>query len=150
MLKTSFFALFLLGVSTFSYAGDLPSTLNGSTFIFQVVGNYNPKTNPNAFQVYRMSFTKSNYSYVVLSSNQHYSGKYTYQRKNVNGVSVGVIRLGESDAGQPTNYTMTLVGDNHSGYYIYKQATGAIKPNVRMNVAKYYLVDLHTKKKLTH
>jgi len=150
MLKTSIFTLSLLCVSTLSYAADLPNTLNGSTFIFQVVGDYNPKTNPNAAQVYKMSFTKNKYSYVVLASNQHFNGKYSYQKKNVNGVSVGVITLGESDAGKATHYSMVLVGDNHSGYYIYKQTTGAIKPNARMNVAKYYLVDIQTKKKTNH
>lgn len=138
MLKYIIGMLLLCGSIT-ALSAQLPKTLEGTTFIFQVVGEYNPKDNPNAGAVYKMSFDQHKYHYTVLSSQTHYQGKYSYQRKNVNGVYVGVIKLAEYDSKNPTNYYMILVGDGRSGYYIYKQTQGAIKPNQRLNVAKYYI-----------
>lgn len=121
-------------------AQPLLKSLVGQHFIFQILGSYNPKSNPNADSSYELAFTKHRYIYRVLGTKKIYKGYYTYVRKSVNGVFIGVINLKEKDSGKPTAYHMILIGNKLQGFYVYQQNIGAIKPNVRMNLAKYYVL----------
>lgn len=118
----------------------LPQSIVGKTFIFQIIGSYNPESNPNADTSYQMIFSKKHYTYRILANGKSYKGRYHYVRKKVNGVLIGVIALKEKDSGKATAYHMILIGNDRSGFYIYQQRFGAIKPNVRMNLAKYYIL----------
>lgn len=119
---------------------SLPQSLIGKTFIFQIIGSYNPKNNPNAGTSYQMIFSKKYYTYRILASGKIYKGRYHYVRKKINGVLIGVIELKEKDSGKATAYHMILIGNGRTGFYVYQQRLGAIKPNVRMNLAKYYIL----------
>ncbi len=133
--------IFLFSLFAFkSMAGELPKSIDGKAFIFQVVGQYDPDSNPNANSIYQMTFSSKTYRYFDLKKHTKEHGQYTYLRKKINDVFVGVISLKETDSGKPTFYHMVLVGTDHSGFYTYVQEYGAIKPDVRMNVARYYIL----------
>ncbi len=115
----------------------LPSQLEGQTFLFTVDSTPSPD-NPNASVSYLMRFAKDTYEYQIIGSGKVLTGKFHYTVYQDKLGPIGVISATELFDGVESTYKMVLVPKNKTtGLYLFKQITGAIKPNVRMNSARY-------------
>lgn len=129
-----------LSVMALSAKAAMLATIEGKTFLFQVA-NIKNSNNPNANQIYIMHFGKDTYSYEVVSKQKIVKGNYHYQvLDQYNGIAL--ISCHEIEDDIHTNYTLLLNAENDkAGLYIYKQTSGSINPQQRLNFSYYTILE---------
>ena len=115
----------------------LPFLLDGKTILFSVDPQA-AEDNPNFGKSYRMSFTVSNYSYVLKEERIGVLGHYKYSRYGTRDNPVAHIIAHESYKGEDSDFELVLMPrDEFSGMFLFRQNSGPIKPDRRMNSGHY-------------
>ncbi len=134
----SVFALLIISLGSV-YGADLPSSLEGQTFVFQVDSN-NSHQDPSANFGYVISYEKDTYTYQVVGTSQIFKGHYLYQ--HVQGkdetAEAGMLSHLEVPEGNTTMFQMVLLpNDNATGSYLFQQTSGPVKSDIKLDTARY-------------
>lgn len=132
-------SLFLLSCVVGQVAAEgcsMPKSFSGLTVLVRVNGNYSPE-NPMAGTLQEMVFSKLNYKSTVMNTRESVEGSYRYKRLDGN---LGQLTMREGKAEDISLYTETFVCEtNTTGYFIFSQTKGTIKPDIRQNTGIYII-----------
>lgn len=131
--------LIALSGAGFSVAGDLPDSLDGQTFLFQLDSTRGGQ-DPEANFVYIISYEQDTYTYQVAGTGQVFRGRYLYQ--HVQGkddtLEAGMLSHLEVPEVNPAMYQMILLPkDSATGSYLFKQTSGPVKSDIILDTARY-------------
>ncbi|WP_299492261.1 hypothetical protein [uncultured Shewanella sp.] len=134
-----FYSLILFFCYIGQSVGDsctMPKSFAGLTLLIRVNGNYTPD-NPMAGTLQEMTFSRLNFKSMVLNTRESVEGSYRYTRLDSN---LGQLSIREGSGDNVSLYTETFVCEtNTTGYFIFSQTQGVIKPNVRQNTGIYII-----------
>ncbi|WP_298768454.1 hypothetical protein [uncultured Shewanella sp.] len=134
-LLFSLFLFFHIGQSVADSCA-IPESLAGLTLLIRVNGNYSPE-NPMAGTLQEMTFSRLNFKSTIMNTRESVEGAYRYKRLDTN---IGQLSVREGADDAPSLYTETFVCEtNTTGYFIFSQTQGTIKPDVRQNTGIYII-----------
>ena len=114
----------------------MPNSFVGLTLLVRVNGNYSPE-NPAAGTLHEITFSQLSYKSTVMNTRESVEGSYRYKRLDRNLAQLN-IREGAGD--ELSLYTETFVCEtNTTGYFIFSQTQGIIKPDIRQNTGIYII-----------
>ncbi|MCL1123093.1 hypothetical protein [Shewanella surugensis] len=115
---------------------SMPKSFTGLTLLIRVDGNYSPE-NPMAGTLQEMTFNRLNYKSTIMNTRESVEGSYRYTHLDTN---LGQLNMREGVGDDLSLYTETFVCEtNTTGYFIFSQTKGTIKPDVRQNTGIYVI-----------
>lgn len=131
----SLFLFFYMG-QTVADSCSMPKSFAGLTLLIRVNGNYSPE-NPMAGTLQEMTFSRLNFKSTIMNTRESVEGSYRYTRLDTNLAQLS-IREGAGD--KLSLYTETFVCEtNTTGYFIFSQTQGTVKPDIRQNTGIYII-----------